>query len=295
MNIHQLQCFIETAKCLNFTKASELLYVSQSTVVYQIAQLEAELGYPLFYRSKRRIRLTDAGHAFARNANILLELMDKTIEEARQAHQKENSRIIFGHHASLTDSLFLDIIAEFKMEHSAPNIVFRSLPGHILVPEVNAGNIDIAIVMKNDICNADMVEAVDLYTEQEHAIMSISHPLACKSEVTLEDLLETAVVLLPSASIVHSPQPILARIMAQKDAFCTQEAEGLDNDMLYAAISPYVMVIPGKMEHLQPSLVQLPFAQSEPVQFCAIRNRECVKPGVRRLFDELKKTYESVK
>ena len=66
MSIHRLPVFIAAARNLNFTKAAEELCISQTAISQQIKQLEQELGFELFVRSKRGVQLTPAGEAFYR-------------------------------------------------------------------------------------------------------------------------------------------------------------------------------------------------------------------------------------
>ncbi|MDQ3061861.1 MAG: LysR family transcriptional regulator, partial [Acidobacteriota bacterium] len=61
MELWQLRTFRAVAENLNFTKASEQLFLTQSAVSHQIKSLEAEFGVPLFIRGKRGVLLTDAG------------------------------------------------------------------------------------------------------------------------------------------------------------------------------------------------------------------------------------------
>lgn len=48
MNIQQLKCFVEVSKTLNFTKASQNLFISQTAVSNHIKHLEETLGFHLF-------------------------------------------------------------------------------------------------------------------------------------------------------------------------------------------------------------------------------------------------------
>ena len=63
MDIPKLRIFATVARLGNFTRAAELLYLTQPTVSQQIAALEAQLGAPLIERLPRRLRLTPAGEA----------------------------------------------------------------------------------------------------------------------------------------------------------------------------------------------------------------------------------------
>lgn len=64
MNTFQLSCFLQVAETLNFARAAEILHVTQPAVTQQIRSLEKELGVPLFHRTTRSVKLTQAGAAF---------------------------------------------------------------------------------------------------------------------------------------------------------------------------------------------------------------------------------------
>ena len=59
MHLTQLQYFLEVVRFDSISAAAEALFVSQSAVSKQILMLEKELGFPLFDRGYRQIRLTD--------------------------------------------------------------------------------------------------------------------------------------------------------------------------------------------------------------------------------------------
>ena len=57
----RLQVFYTVAKQLSFTKAAELLYMTQPAVTFQVKQLEEHFNTRLFERSHSKITLTPAG------------------------------------------------------------------------------------------------------------------------------------------------------------------------------------------------------------------------------------------
>ena len=65
MTIHQIECFLEAAKTLNFTEAASRLYISQQGLSRQIASLEKELELRLFDRTTRDVRLTRSGEGYS--------------------------------------------------------------------------------------------------------------------------------------------------------------------------------------------------------------------------------------
>src|SRR6266545_3406181 len=85
MDISKLRIFTTIARIGNFTRAAELLYLTQPTVSQQLATLEAHIGAPLIERLPRRLKLTPAGEALLPYAEQILALADAGAEAARAA------------------------------------------------------------------------------------------------------------------------------------------------------------------------------------------------------------------
>ena len=64
MNTKQIDYILELAQTQNFNRASENLFIAQSTLTYQIKEVENELGFKLFERSGKGATLTPAGRKF---------------------------------------------------------------------------------------------------------------------------------------------------------------------------------------------------------------------------------------
>ena len=72
MELRQLRYFVAVADTLNFSRAAESLYVSQSALSKQISELEQELGVALFDRDRRSVALTSAGQLLLPEAKDIL-------------------------------------------------------------------------------------------------------------------------------------------------------------------------------------------------------------------------------
>src|SRR5436853_7910411 len=77
--VPQLSVFRTVAQQLSYTRAAEILYLSQPAVAQQVKTLEQMLGLRLFARSGRGIVLTPEGQEFLRHAERLLTLFAETI------------------------------------------------------------------------------------------------------------------------------------------------------------------------------------------------------------------------
>ena len=83
MELRNINTFLHIAELHSFSRTARQLGYSQSAVSSQIAQLEAELGAPLFDRVGKTVRLTDAGQTFLGYARTLLA----TAQQAQAALQ----------------------------------------------------------------------------------------------------------------------------------------------------------------------------------------------------------------
>ena len=76
MELRNLITFIHVAELGSFTKAAEQLDYSQSTISFQIKQLEEEFGCLLFERINHTVTLTERGHELVSYAHKIRALTD---------------------------------------------------------------------------------------------------------------------------------------------------------------------------------------------------------------------------
>ena len=100
MTFRQLQYFLEVARTLNFSKAAEALFVSQSTLSKAISTLEEELGAVLFLRDHHNVKLTPAGAVLATNLPRLQEDLNKTIDLVQEVKEGMRGRLALCRRAS---------------------------------------------------------------------------------------------------------------------------------------------------------------------------------------------------
>lgn len=80
MELSLLREFIVLSQTLNYTKAAEILHLTQPTLSKHIVAMEKELGCSLLERDRRRVELTESGNVFAAAA---LQMVD-TYDDAKQ-------------------------------------------------------------------------------------------------------------------------------------------------------------------------------------------------------------------
>ena len=96
MNVTKIKYFVEVARCSSFSEAARRLYTAQPNISKQIAQLEQELGFPLFIRDKRSVHLTAAGRLLYDRLKDFPDELEALIEQAKALSRREESHLSIG-------------------------------------------------------------------------------------------------------------------------------------------------------------------------------------------------------
>ena len=111
INLKQLEAFVATAEFSSFTKASEELFLTQSTVSSHISALESTLGIRLIQRSARqRVSLTREGELVYREARDILDRC-QSLQEMKQNNPEK--QLVIGASSVPGQCLMPEIMADY--------------------------------------------------------------------------------------------------------------------------------------------------------------------------------------
>ena len=102
------------AEELHFKKAADRLYIVQPALSRQIAALEKELGFRLFERDKRNVRLTPAGIFFWREVSGVFDALEKAKKNALHIHQHATTLLEIGYVGSALNAVLPKFIEEVQ-------------------------------------------------------------------------------------------------------------------------------------------------------------------------------------
>lgn len=108
VNLNQLYYFFVVSKAGSIKKASERLHLTQPTLSIQIRKLEADLGFPLFARSHRKLTLTPQGQAVLKRAEKIFLLADELINHLPLMGDRVREEFRIGALNSLSNSFIND-------------------------------------------------------------------------------------------------------------------------------------------------------------------------------------------
>lgn len=152
-----MQGFIAVADQLSFSRAAEVLYLTQSTLSQQIADLESELGVDLLIRNNRTVMLTPEGAKFLEGARKLMhtaEQFENTVRSSSEVLLAEKDLSIACDGFMVRDVALrkrLTCIGE-TLRKNNPNIIlyYKVLPYLEVIKSVKTDETDLGFIYQNE-------------------------------------------------------------------------------------------------------------------------------------------------
>lgn len=188
MDIRQLQYFVAVAEHLSFTKAAKHLFVAQSAVSQQIADLEKKIGAQLFIRNKRSVKLSKSGDVLFKEATYLINKFEEAVKKTRQAELGILGNLNIGF-IGYTDKYFLPhLIRKFRHNYPKIDIHLNQFNNEILIQSLKYNNLDLIFSLNSGLEDIPQIKRKFLFQETISAVMHCDHPLANKSNIDIGKL-----------------------------------------------------------------------------------------------------------
>ena len=193
MDLKNLTTFIHVAELGSFTKAGVALGCSQSTISFQIRQLEEELSFPLFERINRTVVLTDKGREVLAYAHQIRQLTDE-LKQNIQSDRPRSVRIRVAMSDSLCNSLLEDNFQQFLQAHPGINLKIIAAGTEEMFRLLDHNEVDAILTLESHIYNTEYV----IVREEEvahHFVAAASSPLAKLRQIPPEELVHQRFIL----------------------------------------------------------------------------------------------------
>ncbi len=186
MEDHKLKVFCTVAETKSFSKASEIIRLTQPAVSLLIQAIEETYETKLFDRSSNTVTLTPAGEMLYKYAKEILNLYAVAEKDIGGITGFVKGSFSVGASSTIGNYLLPGVIADFRKTH--PKIKVHLLVGNTkrVVELLNAGSIDIGLV-EGDVARQKIV--VDkLVTDELALIVPPIHPLAKKRNISIFEI-----------------------------------------------------------------------------------------------------------
>ena len=189
MNFTRMEYFLTAADYLNFTRAAKVLHITQPSLSKQIANLEDELGVPLFDRKPRDLQLTPAGKLLYNEFNRLMPEIAAIAEKVKMMKREKNETLIIG----CVESVYFGetaskIVREYCANALDVDVIIERHGFDALHNKVINGSIDIAFTFSTQIGKLRDIKQAEVEQRRRYIIVSKEHRLAALDTIRTEDL-----------------------------------------------------------------------------------------------------------
>ena len=202
--LQQLRILKAVATEKNFTKAAEVLYLSQPSLSKQIKTLEKNLDILLINREKNKISLTENGKVFLQYSERILALCEESCRALIDVKNGDRGNLTVGASQTIGTYLMPRVLALFAQNYPQIDLKVQVNSTRLIANHVLNREIDIAVVggeipdeLKKNLMIKDFVE------DELSLIISKSHPFAKKKKINKENLYYLNFITLNSNSTIR--------------------------------------------------------------------------------------------
>ena len=200
MTLQQLKYFRVMAQVLHYTRASELLFISQSSLSYSIASLEKELGASLFHKNGKKTSLTEYGVEFLPFVERSLESLSEGVLHIEKM-QAPTTVISLGYIYSLSFDFLPQTLGDFRKQTGNSEITFSFFQGlgSIVLEKLKRAELDLAFSVE---IHDEQIQSLPVYEQDLFVVVPKGHPLIGKAPVHIDDIKEEKFITInPDSSL----------------------------------------------------------------------------------------------
>lgn len=205
MNSEQIQAFIYVALTGSFSKAGEILYLSQPSVSARVKALEDEMGANLFTRSGKLVKLSKEGETFLPFAKNILQNVQEGKLSIQNEFTKTEGELAVASVLVAANYILAPVMEQFH--HAYPKIKLNVYTGH-------SHNV-LDMVLKHEVSfgisrsvNHPQIDTIHLRDDEMVLAVYPSHPFSARNTVTIEEVVKEPLILFNRGSLdwtlIHS-------------------------------------------------------------------------------------------
>lgn len=201
INVRSLQALRAVVVAGSVTQAAETLNISQPAVSRMIADLEQELGFALFTRHRGRLAITPQGEAFYSETARALAGLDEVSMVGRQIKNGAGTTLRLFSMSSAVNDILPRALMEFRKSYPAVSVNLEIRGGREVTHWGPGRQFDLGIVV---VPAAHKLRGLRPFLKVEaYVVMPPRHRLAREASVSLAQLADEELVMMPSTSIIR--------------------------------------------------------------------------------------------
>lgn len=271
-SLRQIQYFLTVADLGGFTQAAASLYVAQSALSRQMGLLEDELGFVLFDRGPKGVRLTAAGAVYRGRVASIPAMLEAAAEDGLQLARGEAGVLRLLHSSTLPIDSLMPYLDRFMAACPRARIDLDRMSSEEQVSEVASGKADIGLIRFPVLRRDARVRFIELAAERLWVALPANHPLAKQKSIAVSRLRQEPFVsaanrergglarVVTDLCLKRDFVPTVARIVSPKTSMLNLVAAGWG-----------VAIVPQRMTGLGiDGVVFIPLSDDDATSVCAL-------------------------
>ena len=198
INLDSLRIFQAVAQTGSFTRAADVVHLTQPGISKHIKQMEESFGTPLFDRSGRKATLTEAGAILFEATQGVMAIIDVAEQRIEDLKGLRGGRLRLGTSFPIGVYLLPPVLAQFRVKYPGIEVNLNITASPMIGPKVLASEIDLGLASYEP--RDSRLVARAFMTDELVAIVPRDHKLAHKRHITPQQLTEdTFIVAAPGA------------------------------------------------------------------------------------------------
>jgi DNA-binding transcriptional LysR family regulator len=290
ITLSQLAYFVAVAEELNFTRAADRLHVSQSPLSQAIKALETNLGVTLLNRTSRHVELTEAGEELLPAARSALGAVEHAVKVAREAGQGERRLVRVGFLAYGACTVIDESLAAFAAPASKLRLETRQSDFSDPTAGLAGGSTDVAF-LRLPISSLEL--AIEpLATEARVAVLPAWHPLARRTSIAIEDLLDEHWLQMPGRDPLWRDFWLASAHRDGVPPLLGPEVHTVEEQLTATVTGGYVSLTPESVAtfYRRPGVSYVPVDGIEPSEVAVAWRRGDERPSVHAFVSSVRDT-----
>ncbi|HZW80540.1 MAG TPA: LysR substrate-binding domain-containing protein [Candidatus Deferrimicrobiaceae bacterium] len=198
LELRHLRYFVAVAEELHFGRAAERLHLSQPPLSQQIRKLEDILGYELFLRTSRSVKLTNAGEVFLERARRTLRDVQRDIDETRSIGHGEVGSLHIGFVGSAMLTTLPGIFRTYRKAYPRVHLHLHESFTSRVAEGLENGTLDVGILRDGDA--VEVLDVTTLFSEPYVAVLPVMHACAGQKSISPSILRDEPFVYYPRSA-----------------------------------------------------------------------------------------------
>lgn len=261
VTLGQIRAFVTVASTRSFTRAADVLHLSQPALTNRIRQFEEALGLSLFDRHTRSVELTALGSDLLPTFRRLVGDFETAVAKARESVTRAKGVIRLACLPSCAASLLPDLIREFTEEAPGVTFVVRDVINSMIPALVRSGDVDFGVGVRDD-AHSDL-EWLRLFSDELHMVYTAQGSDESAAPPTAAELASGPLILMARGSSVRE-RVDEAFASAGLTALATCEVNHMSTAVALVQAGLGVAILPAHIVELktQPGIRSRPIAET---------------------------------